>query len=63
MPLNQQAIRRLLWRRRVNAARAWQNAARAEWAAHQAAKQRIIEQAPPSPQAVPIPGLVDDPAA
>jgi hypothetical protein len=39
-------LRRLAWRRRVAAARRWQEAERRDSAAHNAAVRRIVDQAP-----------------
>lgn len=45
-------VRRLLWRRRIAEARAWQTAARAEAAQHNAAIRRILDQAAQMPDPI-----------
>jgi hypothetical protein len=40
-----EAMRKLMWRRRVRAARIWQEAARSQAAEHSAAVRRILDQA------------------
>lgn len=49
MPHSHTALRRLLWQRRIDAARVWQEATRREAAEHDQAVRRILEQAPQIP--------------
>ena len=52
MPHSIPALRRLLWQRRVDAARVWQEATRRDAAEHSAAVRRILEQSPHTPDPV-----------
>jgi hypothetical protein len=55
MPNSIPALRRLLWQRRVDAARVWQEATRADAAEHDEAVRRILDQAPQIPDPVRAP--------
>ena len=52
MPHSKPAFRRLLWQRRVDAARVWQEATRREAAEHSEAVRRILQQASQTPDPV-----------
>ena len=52
MPHSIPALRRLLWQRRVDAARIWQEATRQDAAEHDEAVRRILAAAPQIPDPV-----------
>ena len=59
MPNSIPALRRLLWQRRVDAARVWQEATRRDAAEHSEAVRRILDRAPETRDPVRAPQVAD----
>jgi hypothetical protein len=59
MPNSIPALRRLLWQRRVDAARVWQEATRRDAAEHSEAVRRILAQGAQIPDPVRAPKVTD----